>query len=280
MPVAVVLHLRALREGALYGATGRHVHGFWLRTWGMVDPPTGDALHDARRLRPFTLSPLGGLPLPHHGRTPVATGAAARVRVTALDDRTQDRLLRRWLPQAPRRLTLGGIPWRLEGVAVAPEEDEDAGWERFAVLRERHADGRAPRRWSLAFLTPTALSLRSGDVLPFPLPGPLVGGWLDRWREVSDVALPEVDVAALGAALRISAYDLRTVSARFWDKDARGRRVEWPEIGCVGTMTLDGGQLSAEERAVVGALADFAFYCGSGHHTTMGMGQTRVTSDE
>ena len=33
--------------------------------------------------------------------------------------------------------------------------------------------------------------------------------------------------------------------------------------------------LAPADRAVVATLADFAFYCGTGHHTAMGMGQTR-----
>lgn len=276
MPAAIVLRLRAERGGALYGATGQHVHGFWLNSWRRVDPAVGDALHDERKLRPFTLSPLLGLARPLRGRTAVGAGAQAWLRVCALDETTQAQLLETWLPGAPRHVTLGGLPWELESVAISPDDHPDAGWERFATLRDRYADD-APARWALRFDSPAAVHQRDGTYVPFPLPQPLVMTWLDRWRECAgpNAALPALDVERLGERLRVSEYELKTVSARFWRRDATGRRREWPQIGCVGTLVLDGRRLSAEERAAVSSLVDFAFYCGSGHHTTMGMGQTR-----
>ena len=277
MPAAIVLQLRAERGGALYGATGQHAHGFWLRSWQRVDPTVGDALHDERKLRPFTVSPLLGLPRPLRGRTVVAAEARAGLRVCALDETTQAQLLEQWLPGAPRHVTLGGLPWEVEGVAVSPDDHPDAGWERFAVLRDRYAAD-PPARWTLRFESPTALHQRDGTYVPFPLPQPLVMSWFDRWQECAgaEAALPALDAARLAEALRVSEYELKTVSVRQWRRDAAGRRREWPQIGCVGALTLDGRRLSAAERATVAALVDFAFYCGSGHHTTMGMGQTRV----
>ena len=130
----------------------------------------------------------------------------------------------------------------------------------------------------LRFESPAAVHQRDGTYVPFPLPQPLVMSWFDRWQECAgaEAALPALDAARLAEALRVSEYELKTVSVRQWRRDAAGRRREWPQIGCVGALTLDGRRLSAAERATVAALVDFAFYCGSGHHTTMGMGQTRV----
>ena len=81
--------------------------------------------------------------------------------------------------------------------------------------------------------------------------------------------------------LRVSAYRLKTVSFRFRHPGPDGRRTnEVPQIGCVGELALDGAALSPADRAVVSTLVDFAFFCGTGHHTAMGMGQTGVIRNQ
>ncbi len=271
MPLSLLLHLRAAADGDIYGATGRHAHGFWLNSWRAVDPAIGDALHTEAGARRFTLSPLLG-PRAHHGLTAVRDGDSATLRLTALDDDLAVRVVADWLPALPAAIDLGGVTWWLVGLSRTPADHPLAGRAAFAQLA---APPVAPPRWALRFTTPTALSLQGGGALPFPLPVPLVAGWLARWRAVTDQPLADLPTDRLEAALRVSAYRLRTVSVRFWGRGPDGRRVEWPQIGCVGDLLLDATRLNGDERAALAALVAFAFYCGSGHHTTMGFGQTR-----
>ena len=74
MPAAAVLFLQAQHDGAIYGATGQHAAGFWLSSWRGIAAGVGDALHDDRPLRQFTVSPLLGLTDVRHGVTRVAAG--------------------------------------------------------------------------------------------------------------------------------------------------------------------------------------------------------------
>ena len=69
MPAAAVLFLQAQHDGAIYGATGQHAAGFWLSSWRGIAAGVGDALHDDRPLRQFTVSPLLGLTDVRHGVT-------------------------------------------------------------------------------------------------------------------------------------------------------------------------------------------------------------------
>lgn len=280
MPIAIVLSLRAQHDGAIYGATGQHAHGFFLNSWRAIAAEVGDALHDDRPLRQFTVSPLMGLARPRHGQTVVMAGDRAALRITALDWAIEGRLLAEWPLRLPAEVTIGGVRWRPEGLALAPADDPDAGCAAYAELRERGRGGERPSgRWRVAFETPMAFHLQNGAYLPFPLPERLIGGWLTRWNEFAPRPLPEAEEPAdflerVAAGLRVSQYDLRTVSFRFW-RDGPEGRAELPQIGCVGALTLDGAGLRRADRAIVGALVDFSFYCGAGHHTTMGMGQTR-----
>jgi CRISPR/Cas system endoribonuclease Cas6 (RAMP superfamily) len=120
-----------------------------------------------------------------------------------------------------------------------------------------------------------AIHLQNDSFLPFPLPEKLIVGWLSRWDQNAGLRLPELDFADLPGRLLVSRYRLRTVSERyrFHDGSANGRQ-SLPQIGCQGTLTIDGSGLSRPQRETVATLIEYAFYCGSGHHTTMGMGQT------
>lgn len=283
MPAAAVLFLQAQHDGAIYGATGQHAAGFWLNSWRDIAAEVGDTLHDDRPLRQFTVSPLLGLLNVRRGVTQVAAGDVARLRLTTLDDREQVGLLTEWLLALPGEATIGGVRWQVQRLALAPADHAGAGVATYAAMRDRYRDGgRVPERWALTFETPMAFHLQDDSVLPFPLPGLLVAGWLNRWNEYSPYPLLGAGDPVAGflaraeRGLRVSAYRLKTASFRFRHEGPEGRRDrEVPQIGCVGDVTLDGAALAPADRAVVASLVDFAFFCGTGHHTTMGMGQTR-----
>jgi len=120
MPTATVLYLRALHDGVLYGATGQHAAGFWHDWWRHTTPGVGDALHDNRPLRQFTVSPLLGPANARRGATPVAAGDEARLRLTTLDDREQAGL--------PAEATIGGVGWQFEGAVLASAEHPGRAW--------------------------------------------------------------------------------------------------------------------------------------------------------
>lgn len=283
MPTAAVLFLQAQHDGSIYGATGQHAAGFWLNSWRDLAAEVGDALHDNRPLRQFTISPLLGLTDVRRGVTRVAEGDMVRLRLTTLDDRGQAGLLTDWLLRLPVEATIGGVRWQIQRLALAPADHPGAGFATYPALRDRHRAEPPPERWAIVFETPTAFHLQDDNVLPFPLPGLLVAGWLNRWNEYSPYTLLGSDdtvadfLARAEAGLRVSAYRLKTASFRFRHEGPDGDRgVEVPQIGCVGELALDGAKLAPADRAVVSSLVDFAFFCGTGHHTTMGMGQTRI----
>lgn len=287
MPAAIVLFLRAQHGGAIYGATGQHAHGFWLDSWRAHSAEVGQTLHDERLLRQFTVSPLLGLTNVRHGRTVVTAGDEARMRLTTLDDGEQVSLLTDWLLRLPGEQVIGGVNWRFERLALLPMEHPGADMDTYAALRDRYRGGRpVPSRRTLAFETPMAFHMQGETYLPFPLPRLLAAGWLNRWDEYAPFPLLGPDdstTAFLGrveTGLRISQYRLKTVSFRFRHKGPEGHRTnEVPQIGCVGELALDGSALTPADRATMSSLVDFAFYCGTGHHTTMGMGQTRMLTN-
>jgi CRISPR-associated endoribonuclease Cas6 len=267
MLLAAVVHLRALESGSLPSDTGRAVHGLWFAHWKAVAPQIADELHSVRRAQPFTLSPLMGLARPQAGRLSVGRGDVAWLRVTALDDALAARVESGWLPGLPREVRLGELCWQVTGWTLEPGEQPWAGATDASELAQDHLlAANPPTQWRLVFRTPTTFHGQRGH-FPFPLPGALMRSWWRRWQAFGPVRLAEDLVERVEAGLLISGYRLNTVPLR------DGRRLT---IGCVGTMTINARGLKAGERGAVDLLTAYAFWAGTGQHTTQGMGLTRA----
>lgn len=267
MLCAIVIQLEALTAGSVSAASGRDVHGLWFHHWQAVDRRVADRLHAAQAAQPFTLSPLMGLAAPVQGQIPVTPGTPAWFRATTLTAELSARLEAAWWPQLPETLMLGAMQWRVTGVCTEATAHPWAGIGDSQALAEQHllaAD--PPRQWRLDFATPTTFHGAAGH-LPFPLPGAVIGSWLRRWEAFGPVQLPATLADLAQQQVMISNYRLHTVPVR------DGKRMT---IGCVGQATLSAGGLKPGERAALDLLAAYAFWAGSGHHTTQGMGLTRV----
>lgn len=267
MLCAAVIHLEALTAGGVSGASGRDVHGLWFHHWQAADSRVADQLHAQQQARPFSLSPLLGLAAPQQGQIQVTPGARAWFRVATLTADLSTRLQEAWLPRLPETLAFGAVQWRVTGIVTDGAAHPWAGTADAKALAEQHllaAD--PPRQWRLRFDTPAAFHGISGH-LPFPLPGAVVGSWLRRWQAFGPVLLPDSLGELAQQKIVISSYRLRTVPVR------DGRRMT---IGCVGQFTLNAGALTPGERAAIDLLAAYAFWAGSGHRTTQGMGMTRI----
>jgi len=272
VPSAVVIHLKALRDLPIEGSTGAAVHGFWFERWNALDAAAGDRLHKeaGAARREYTLSPLMHLRR-GAGRTfKLHAGDVTWLRVTALTD---------WLAAALEQTWLAGLQGSVIGMIGAPEmfevtaiarrheEHEWAGRADYAALAERHLYNlNPPARWRLEFATPT--TFKSSDTYsPLPMPERIVRSWLERWQAFAPVALPDDLPAQARAAAMIAGYNLRT----------RGMKEETRVVpGFEGDLRLDIPRLPPSERAAFDLLANYAFFCGTGHKTTQGLGMTRL----
>jgi len=123
-----------------------------------------------------------------------------------------------------------------------------------------------------SFRSPTYFSQNGTDVV-VPDPRLIAGSWRRRWNS----SLPEGDLLVIGddawretlQALRLATFDLRTETR----DSGHGR----DRTGFTGSATL---RLTRDAPAVagmvLGTLARFAEYCGTGAQTTHGFGATTV----
>src|SRR5689334_21398352 len=60
---SVVLELQATNTAALSATMGHQAHALFLNLIKQVDPALAERLHDEPNYRPFTVSPLSGVPV-------------------------------------------------------------------------------------------------------------------------------------------------------------------------------------------------------------------------
>ncbi|WP_322508989.1 CRISPR system precrRNA processing endoribonuclease RAMP protein Cas6 [Anaerolinea sp.] len=266
MLTALVIELQSCSNGTLQGATGTAIHGFWLKHWKSMNTQLAGQLHDPKIVQPFTVSPLLGLPLPKHNLTTVLAGNSAWFRVTTLTRELSLRLREEWLPKLPPEVEIGGLWWRVSGYHLESSAHPWAGqFDQKELVEIFLSSSFQPSdHWEVHFETPTAFMVSEKISLPFPLPGALIASWLRRWQCFNPMEMKDIKERAING-LAVSAYDLKTIPARLKNR---------VEIGCIGNLSLKAINLPLQERRIVDLLSAYAFWAGSGHHTTQGFGMT------
>jgi len=271
MPVAAVVHLEALADGHVEGGFGRAIHSLWHDHLAQAGPQAGQQLLHQAQTQPFTLSDLMGPRISPEGEIRVTAGDRAWFRVSVLESSLAAALTGDWLPKIIGRPTkLAGVPWAVLAYSIIPEQHPWAGQESYgSIWRRAQIRATSVDNWQFRFRSPTTFHADRKTHLPFPLPDSLINSWLRRWNAFNDIEQEWQWPAHWRKSLVVSGYGLRTVPVRY------GRQLR---IGCIGWYGLRALNLPPDELAIINALAEYAFYCGSGHHTTQGMGLTRRQS--
>lgn len=226
----------------------RATHAAVLQALAVSAPDRAQTVHDAH-VNPFTQALL---------RTTTEAGPGLVWRITLLQDALYEPLL--------------------EGLYAAPLQrvhDVDVQLA-LPALASRHVaydalyQQPAARRHDIRFVTPTTFH-RQHLHSPLPEPANCWQSWWTRWQAFAPPRLA-INIAALDIAaahLAITRFRLTSRSA-----SAPG----WRLIGAVGDVTyilVRAGKLEPAWLQALTALAAFAPFCGTGHKTALGLGQTR-----
>jgi CRISPR-associated endoribonuclease Cas6 len=271
-------------EGALLPGSGRAVQAWWLGLVRESDPDLAGLLHAGSARRPFSCSPLFGLPSAAPGSpAPVLPGREYQLRLAAWDPRVAAHLAA-LCDAPPAGLVLGGVPFTIR--SAAPEAGAPPA--TFAALAARYLlPPSAPARaGDLTLRFESATSFRQSDAggarlpdAPFPLPSLVWRGLFDRWQDVSPVQLdPDVrDVLATRISVsRFAGESQRVLLPGVGDPrrlaGATGGR--WV-VGYTGRCAYWWPRRDGYLGGVLRLLAAFAEYAGVGQGTAYGLGQTR-----
>jgi len=288
MLISVVIKLAIEKPSTVPIDLGRATHAWFLTQVRQADPALAERLHEPNAPRPFTVSALRGLGRPSGGQVTLEPGQEVWLRVTSFEPELSQRLLEQVVPALPAEVRLAETVFALKKATCDPQEHPWAGQTTFEALAQEHLLGiRKPdRKLTLRFASPTTFRRTRGETsltddqgrayqvaghnVALPLPGLVFDSYLRRWNAFAPVALhPDVKRYAQ-ECVAISRYRLQTVLVEFGA--AR-------QVGFVGHCQFIALVHDPYWQRLLNLLAAFAFYAGTGHKTTRGLGQTRQISE-
>jgi len=250
MPAIITYPLDNEITAALPRHVGRALHGAFFHWLTLGDAALAESSHAGdNEARPFTVA------LVRETRTGPAT-----LRFTLLNDALLPALQRAMQRQPLVSVAGHDIPLDLERVTETTTPYEDL------VAQARDAT-----QITLRFVSPTSFRSR-GMHVPLPEPFLVFQSWLLRWNAFAPESL-SFNIALLDIVLAhvaIEAHRMRTYVVTYAEI---GQVIGF--VGKVRYRVLDSYKLGSEYLRALNALADYAEFCGTGHKTTHGLGQTR-----
>jgi len=247
MPYSITIHLQTLRtlpqEG---GVVHRALNALFYRWLETAEPRLARFVHEQADPKPFTLSPLA-----------VDGDERCHFRLTLLEDEYWA-YVATWMK---REQTV-----RIGPKILALSDEVQVEHRAYGEIAELAA---TEREIALRFESPTSFRTREMyDALPDPRR--VFQSHLVRWNAFAEPLEPQdVYLEWVASYVAVSQFDLKTEVLDF------GSHVE---IGCVGEVHFRVAERVGGDREMVrwlNRLADYAYFCGTGHKTTQGMGQTR-----
>ena len=277
MPISAVIHLIPPEDVKLHPTMGHHAHAAFLSLLRMSNPKKAEEIHAASRQKPFTVSPLIGKGERRGNFLHIRAGTECWLRFTFLDDGLFAHFGSAFLTQDLPSIRLGGATFQLSRLVSSGTETKD--WSGAKSYEDLIESAGTDTRLRVRFYSPTAfreLSPRGQKTRNEPTIDLVrcYQSWVNRWNAFAPMQIdkqPLLDFVARYAGLR--AVESKSRMLDFGKHKA---------IGFVGSCAYQffmerqsEGKRDTEMLRLANLLADFAFYCGTGYKTTMGMGQTR-----
>lgn len=252
--VGIELALTPFKDCSLYPEYAIGLHAWFLDQVRQSNSNLSASLHDDAE-KPFTLSRLAGLPF---AQTTARANQTYYWTITALNQPVA-RWLCQWLSNRPDRLDLRGASMQVVDISILYPATTYA-----ALLRSK------PVSATLSFCSPTSFRHR-GHHLPLPVPKTVFQSYLRRWNDFSGDAVEADDFLDwVDEYVVISQHQIESV------KVTAGKRGSVTGfVGSVEFNLLSQADRDRDYAELFSALIQLAPYCGTGHKTTFGLGQTR-----
>lgn len=259
---SVSLTLEPLTEEVIPPTQGYHAYALFLNLLRASAPALAEELHSSDGPKPFTVSPLHGKFRRAENGLRLLPNSKYFLRLTFLRSDVFAHFLDGALKWGDNTLELGPALLRMEAIDTLSANAPPSFHSYQGILESASAE----RQIELEFLSPTAFRSGGRRNVVFPEPELVFGSYLNRWQAFSPVRLDD-SVSSWLDRMVVARYKLETRILHFG---------LYQEVGFTGRCRFELDKNTPEEVVVVvNALADFAFYCGTGAKTTMGMGQTR-----
>lgn len=260
--ISLEFTLRPLRDCDLYAQYTIGLHAWFLHQMRSLDPELSAYLHDGESEKPFSLTGLNGQFTSHSQSLQLQANKTYRWKVNGLSQPVAQGIAT-WLKQLPNEIDLKNAPLAIEFVHLAQSPTTYAK----LLSQEKESTGSV----SLSFVSPTSFR-RKGHHLPLPWPTNVFHSYLRRWNHFAKKQIdPEDFLDWIDSTVIIQRHQLAST------KVAAGK--QGSVTGFTGAITYALARDAAEQpdfQAMFYTLTQLAPYCGTGHKTTFGLGETHL----
>ncbi|BAZ51303.1 CRISPR-associated protein Cas6 [Nostoc sp. NIES-4103] len=260
--VGLVFDLEPTTSTSLYSQYTIGLHAWFLDQVRQFNPELSAYLHDGESEKPFNISALEGQLLPSGIQLQLQANQIYRWQINALSGRVVQ-FLSQWLTQLPPSLSLRDATIKIKQVSIAQSPTTYA--QLLESATEKHPNV------NLSFVSPTSFR-RKGHHFPLPVPVNLFHSYLRRWNDFSGIPVEqEAFLDWIDEGVIIHQHRLESV------KVAAGKRGSVTGFtGAISCGLSKAALANSEFTRLFYALVQLAPYCGTGHKTTFGLGQTRL----
>jgi CRISPR-associated endoribonuclease Cas6 len=260
--VGLALELTPSAASYLYAQYTIGLHAWLLAQIQQTDPDLSKVLHDEQSEKAFTISGLSGELLTSGKDFQLLPDRIYRWYITGLSLRVVQ-WLNHWLQNLPSEIELRNAPLLIRSWDIA--------FPPTTYLELLTAKPPLQSTIKLSFMTPTSFRSK-GHHFPLPVPENVFHSYLRRWNIFSGMNVEQeeflkwIDENALIIRHKIESK-----------KVAAGKK--GMVTGFTGAVEFGLGREAGERSDFVQlfyALGRLAPYCGTGHKTTFGLGQTRT----
>ena len=211
-------------------------------------------------------------------------GQPCLLRITSLNEELSEALEKKIIRHLQNKLTLYKMDFRVDGLYTKHSEHEWAGESSFSEIAQERNIASEGSRARIEFVSPTAFRNNGLDICA-PSSGQIFRSLWEKWNTFAPepMQIHEFWPEFSGACILID--ELTAVNTTHWEFAEGSRGAATGFTGTVGFSLMPKGKVQKDWReywdgasTVLRSLTMFAFYCGVGHHTTIGMGQARVIS--
>ncbi|MEO0760133.1 MAG: CRISPR-associated endoribonuclease Cas6 [Cyanobacteria bacterium J06648_16] len=254
--------VRPTSDGNLYPQYTIGLHAWFLDQMRQLDPDLSAYLHDGESEKPFSLTGLSGQFVSHSQSLQLQPGATYHWRVSGFSKRVVQGLAS-WLRQLPEAIDLKNAPLAIDSVQFAQPPTT------YSKLLRQHKE--TTGSVSLSFVSPTSFR-RKGHHLPLPWPTNVFHSYLRRWNHFASKPVDQAEFLDwVDTYTIVQRHKIESV------KVAAGKRGSVTGFTGAVTYGLDRkAYMQPDFRALFYALTELAPYCGTGHKTTFGLGETRL----
>lgn len=257
--VGIEFSLLVEQNDELYSQYSIGLHAWFLQQIQAFDPDLSAYLHDGESEKPFALTGLDGKFVAHSRSLQLKKGRIYRWRVTGFSARTVAGLAA-WLKKPPKELMLNDVPLKIQQIEIVLPATT------YEALAKQPIGGNIV---TLTFKSPTSFR-RRGHHLPLPWPRNVFHSYLRRWNLFSGEEVPQDEFLDwVDDHVVIQRHQMQSV------KVAAGKRGS--VIGFTGAIAYGLDRKATENETfhrLFFTLGRLAPYCGTGHKTTFGLGQT------